>query len=92
MFSFSQNKIFKILVITLGVIIVGILIREIFLSPKTTSVIEILPPISKINIDFNALQNPFLVKLSVFDKINLMFDKNSILQAYGREDPFVPYK
>lgn len=91
MINLGQGKVFKIFIAVLAAVAAGILIREIFLTPKTESVVINQAPLNKISIDFNALENPFLTKLSVFETVTLLLDKNEMLKEFGREDPFVAY-
>lgn len=82
---FSEDKIFKYLVIGLTVIGVFILVNYFFLNPNPPSLINLpAAPLKEIKIDPQLLESPLLENLSPFDKILPP-------QNIGRENPFEPF-
>ena len=82
---FSEDKIFKYLVIGLTVSGVFILVNYFFLNPNPPLLINLPPtPLKEIKIDPQLLESPLLENLSFFDKILPP-------QNIGRENPFEPF-
>ncbi len=82
----NKNKILKYLILGLIGATLGILIKEVILRPKEISLPQILsqPTPSRIKIDFELLKKLETQEL-------LPFEKLSLPEKIGRENPFEPY-
>lgn len=87
--TFSQKQkrqSYLALLFLILIILIFILIRQgYFAKVKITAPPEAIPELPKIEINYEALKNPILKDLQLFDDIK-PFEGEA-----GRENPFVPY-
>ena len=82
--SYFENTTFKYLVIGLSIVMVGILVYEIFFSPKMPELPNVVIQIPQAQIDFKTLDILKANDLAPVEKIALP-------QSEGRENPFEAY-
>lgn len=82
--DFSQDKIFKYLTALLGLLAIGLVVREIFFKPKPLSIPEIVFPLPAVNINTEIFKEFKIEELTPFENVALP-------EIVGRDMPFVPY-
>lgn len=80
----EQDKIFKYLVIGVIILSLIIFIKEIILKPQPLSIPEISTSPPEIKINFEFLRSSEIGQLLPFEKISLP-------EEIGRQNPFEPY-
>lgn len=82
--AYFENKGFKYLVIGLSAVAIGILVYELFFSPKMPTIPNVVTQTTSAKIDFKLLDALKIETLQTVDKIVLP-------ETIGRENPFAPY-
>ncbi len=82
--SAPEKKIFKILMISIAVIAVGVLVKEIFLTVRPIEVEPLSAYVTPIEVNFDLLEDPNFEEMILFENIKMP-------EKFGRDNPFLPY-